>query len=165
MEKPDDLYPFLVEELASLKQPIINFLKASFTSDIMCDSVVDVGGAKGTIIKDLPVKNKYVVDKRDFGQHPNINYIHEEYRADHSNKDAAIFSEFLHLFSDGDIRTIIQECQSKYMIVIENQYDDFLDLRLRLWTGGRCLPREFLSDLFNMNPIKFVGYDVYVVKP
>ena len=160
--KPDELYPELINEIAEKKDAIVTLINSLFNqSDI--DSVVDVGGGRGDLLVNLASRIKTVVDKREFIPHYGIEYIIEEYRPEHTaDTDLAIYSEFLHLFDEEEIKKIIDECQAKRIVVIENKYDDFLDLRLRLWSNGRCIEPEYITRLMGTAPFIVNDYNVWI---
>ena len=115
------------------------------------------------MLKYINVPNKTVVDKRDFDiEDSNIKLVNEEYRDYHSDADIAIYSEFLHLFSFDDIRDIILNCQAKHIVIVENMFDDFLDLRLRLWSGGRCINPSDITMQLGVPHYEVSKYNVWI---
>ncbi len=168
LSKPEELYPLLVKELGEKKEAVANFINSLLAMKELGDEpyvVIDIGGASGGLVSQLNVPVKYVVDKREFDRIEGVRYLNGEYRHDQTaGTDIAIYSEFLHLFKDEDIAEIITECKSKYVVVIENVPDDFLDLRLRLWSEGRVLNPEFMNKLMGISPSIVNNYFIWVKK-
>jgi len=161
LSKPDDLYPLLVKEIATKKDMIARYLAAKYTGSI---SVIDVGGASGSMMQHMMVYQKTVVDKRQFDPLPYTSYINEPYESYMTGGyDIAIYSEFLHLFSQDEVISILDNCKAKKIIVIENVPDDFLDLRLRLWSegGGRCIEPSVITKALGVAPAIINDYYVW----
>lgn len=162
LSKPDDLYPELIDEIAKKKDIIPQIINNRFLG-VDIESAVDIGGGRGDLINKIDARIKTVVDKREFACHPGIGYIIDEYRTMYTdNTDIAIYSEFLHLFDDDIIDEIISTCRARYIIIIENVFDDFLDLRLRLWSGGRCIDPEMITKKLDVAPFQVNDYYVWV---
>ncbi|RKY42313.1 MAG: hypothetical protein DRP85_03240 [Candidatus Makaraimicrobium thalassicum] len=165
LSKPTELYPLLIDELARDKVEVVKFINIQMKlKNYVACSILDVGGANGRMVSGIDIPVKIVIDKRAFDQLPGVSYIHQEYGHDLSVADVTMFSEFLHLFSLENIEKFIKKCQSRYIIVVENKYDDFLDLRLRLWSGGACIPEGFLNELTGTKPYYVNGYGVWIFK-
>lgn len=169
LSKPEELYPELIKELAEKKHAVANFINSAILSGWLGDepyTMIDVGGGDGALATLIDIKCKYVIDKRRFdrlGKYDNVRYIIHEYIPEHSlDVDVAIFSEFFHLFSDDSIATMISECKAKYIIVVENVPDDFLDLRLRLWSNGKCIEPSIISKMLDTEPSIVNDYFVWV---
>ena len=164
LSKPDHLYGLLISELAEKKEKVIEHL----ISSVYGYSILDIGGGSGLMIAELDFDSKTVVDKRRFAELANIGYIHEEYDVEKhisgSNHSHVLFSEFLHLFPIEDIQKILSNDQlkDKTVIVIEPEYDDFLDLRLRLWSGGRCVKTRDINQCMGTIPVTVAGYNIWI---
>ena len=151
--KPEELYDDLMDYMQIEKdKEVIPWLKRNIAGE----SIVDIGGGNGYLIKDIDSSYKVVIDKREFNKFEGINYIVEDI-ADIIDSytfpnDCVILSEFLHLFSCTIINKIINSIVCKRLIIIENKYDNFLDLRLRLWTPGKCINQDYITSLVNCKP-------------
>jgi len=164
LSKPEDLYPLLIKQLSARKKVVKTFLKAYLKGLDINQSILDVGGAAGHMVEGLDIKTKVVIDKRVFQPLDGISYLNGVYM-DFMSKgyEVVLFSEFLHLFSDEDIEGFLENCKAKKaIVVIENQFDDFLDLRLRLWSNGRCLENNYISKILKTEPSTMDGYNIWV---
>jgi len=155
LEKPECLYPLLIKELDEEKRnEVIPWLKSNTSGH----SVVDLGGGSGEMIKDLDFKTKVVIDKRIFNWQKGVVYVTDDFTSKNKDytlyKDLTIISEVLHLLSHEARVDLLGRINSDELIVIENKWDDFLDLRLRLWSeGGSCLKSEYISELLGSVPV------------
>lgn len=158
LSKPEELYPLLMAKMEQDKsKDVIPWLQ-QFSGD----TLLDVGGGNGYLIKDMNFKNKFVMDKRVFDQFDNICYIQELYKGQDYNQDLTIMSEFLHLFDYDTIETYVSMVKGK-LIIIENKFDDFLDLRLRMWSNGRCLDEDIMTSIVGHPPIdlgEFIAWEI-----
>ena len=157
LSKPDILYPALIREMKEAKQKHV----MPFLENFSGDTVLDVGGADGYLIKDMNFVNKFVIDKRDFARHQGISYINEYYIGQDYKQDLTIMSEFLHVFSYEDIEEYIEMVKGP-LLIIENKYDDFLDLRLRMWSKGRCLSETKMDELIGGDKYDLEEYIAWV---
>lgn len=153
LNKPEELYEDLIADMQKEKEKhVIPWLK----ENVRGDTIADIGGGNGYLIKDLDFNRKVVMDKRKFGQFDDITYYRGDILYDFGiysfMNDCVVLSEVLHLFSNDMIWDIIYRLHPKRLIIIENTYDDFLDLRLRMWTSGKCIDSTFISNMVNCVP-------------
>jgi len=163
LSKPDELYPMLVEEIHNSKKEVKDYLHKYLSTLDNGYSILDVGGANGDMISSLKGR-KAVIDKRKpTHKYPDIVYYQRKYVDDDSrDMDYVVFSEFLHLFSIPDIMEILGNCKAKNIVVIENNFDDFLDLRLRLWSKGRCIEPSVISHILGVLPEEKDHYLIWI---
>jgi len=157
LSKPEELYDMLLVKMQKDKQETVIPWLAQFKGE----HVLDIGGADGYLIKDMNFNTKTVLDKRSFTKLDGIDYIYEKYQDQDYNQDLVIMSEFLHLFTYREIEKFVDNIKCN-TIIIENKYDDFLDLRLRMWSGGRCLDPQIMSDILMCKPIDLGEYLAWV---
>ena len=169
LDKPEELYPLLIEALAEEKDLLASFLNTCIKHNRLGKdpyTVLDVGGGNGDLVYQLDIDNKYVVDKRSFDsfkQHSGVRYLLDPYSEQHSrNTDVVIMCEFLHLFNEKQITEMLIECKAKFLVVIENVPDDFLDLRLRLWSHGACIDPLFMNALLGLTPYTVNNHYVWI---
>jgi len=154
LSKPECLYDLLIKELDEEKsKEVIPWLKNNLSGK----SVVDLGGGSGWMIEGLDYENKTVVDKRKFDTFDNVRYVNANITSPAYNYTlntcTTIISEVLHLLMPHSILSLLESIKSDELIVIENKWDDFLDLRLRLWSDGSCLRPEYMSELLGAEPV------------
>lgn len=158
LSKPEELYPMLMEKMCKDKtKDVIPWLQ-----EFRGNTILDVGGGSGYLIKDMNYIDKFVIDKRTFKELQGITYCQDLYIGQEFGQDMTIMSEFLHLFDYDRIQDYINMVAGP-LIIIENKYDDFLDLRLRMWSSGKCLDPNIMTSIIGTKPIDLGDFIAWVI--
>jgi len=171
LDKPEHLYGMLMVELKEEKANRVIPWIHKYLIDNRVGAVLDIGGGSGDMITGItgstPVL-KEVLDKRSFKVHEDVHYLQDECSpssvSQKAKREVVIYSDFLHLFSDNDIKEFIANAQCKTLIIVEHVWDDYLDLRLRLWSNGRCIKPEFITSITGVKPVLVGSHYIWVVK-
>jgi len=166
--RPDDLYPLLLKELRKEKEiyvlPFIRYLLkgSQFDHD---KGVLDVGGHDGFLIHGAEFEGLVVVDKKVSVKYDDVEYHEELFNpGDLKGCDTIIFSDVLHTMTDEKIEYILNYVNvwSRNIIVIEEKYDDFLDLRLRIYGAGKCINEGLISKCLGCDSVPVGNHNIWV---